>query len=438
MREIPTLSAARAELQAGTQSPLGLLEDCLRNLHAAEQEVRAWVVVDEAAARRRAEELAALRPEQRAALPLFGIPLGVKDIIDVAGLPTRSGSAYSSAAPALRDAPLVGRLRAAGAIVLGKTVTTEYAYLDPPVTRNPWNLERTPGGSSSGSAAAVAARMCCAALGTQTGGSVIRPAAFCGVVGFKPSFGWCDLAGVFPLAPTLDHLGLLTRSVADAAHLFDVLADAPASNAAAADEPPRLGRFREFFQTHAAPVVQAGLDRAFDQLRRAGAEVFDLALPQAFAAVIERHFLLMSAQTARIHQDAYERNRGQLGPRLREFVERGLSYTAAEFDEAVVHQQAFRETMESLLRAERCVAAMPSALTAAVPPETTGDARFTAPWSYSGLPAISLPCGLDPEGLPLGLQLVGSAGDERALLRSAAWCESALNFTARPQALDHV
>ncbi len=221
---LPTIDDAANAIRTGTLSPVELVLRCLDAVDRYEPRVRAWVLIDRAGARAEAERLekAAHRGEWRG--PLHGIPLGIKDIIDVAGWPTAAGSRLWANNMAFRDAEVVTRLRQAGAILLGKTVTTPYASFDPPPTRNPWNLERTPGGSSSGSAATVACGMCLGALGSQTGGSLTRPASYCGVATCKPSFGAVSVDGVLPLAPSMDHVGPIARCVHDLAILLKVIA----------------------------------------------------------------------------------------------------------------------------------------------------------------------------------------------------------------------
>src|SRR3954447_3644898 len=197
--ELPSIAKATHDIREGLLRPIDLVEHCLAQIEQLESKVKAWVLVDSAGARREAQRLAKLQEDGEDLGPLHGIPVGIKDIIDVAGWPTKCGSPLREGHLASRDAAVVAALRKAGAIILGKTVTTEWACFDPPPTRNPWNLDHTPGGSSSGSAAAVATEMCMAALGTQTVGSIIRPAAFCGVSGLKPGFGELSMDGIAPL-----------------------------------------------------------------------------------------------------------------------------------------------------------------------------------------------------------------------------------------------
>ena len=253
-----TIAAAIEQMRSGQLSSWELVEGCLRQIRDLDDEIRAWVRLDAMEAGVVPEERDRQSRNGEIVGPLHGIPIGVKDIIDVAGLPTVAGAPWRSGHDAEHDAPLVAKLRAAGAVILGKTVTTQFAYVDPPPTRNPRNLAHTPGGSSSGSAAAVAAGMCWGAIGTQTGGSVIRPAAYCGIVGVKPTFGSIDTAGVFPLSRHLDTVGVMTGCVDDARIMLAVLQDRPPAAAPVNSAPPDLGFVDEFFMAWAEEPVQAG------------------------------------------------------------------------------------------------------------------------------------------------------------------------------------
>ena len=225
MDAFPPIAELVCKIRDKRLTPRELVDACLKRIERVEPDVRAWVSVDAEGARRRADELTELAARGEILGPLHGIPIGIKDIIDVAGWPTRAGSPLRDGHLAREDAAVVARLRNAGAIILGKTVTTEFAWIDPPPTRNPWDATRTPGGSSSGSAAAVASGMCVAAIGSQTGGSIIRPASYCGVCGLKPTFGVVSRVGVLPLSISLDHVGPIARCVDDLAVVFGVIAD---------------------------------------------------------------------------------------------------------------------------------------------------------------------------------------------------------------------
>src|SRR5262245_7435061 len=269
---MPTIHAAAEQIRQGRLSPVDLLEPCLERIERHEGRVRAWVLVDAEGAREQARKCAREVEAGGWRGPLHGIPLGIKDIFDVFDWPTAAGSRLWAQSVARRDATVVHRLRQAGAVFVGKTVTTPFASFDPPVTRNPWDLQRTPGGSSSGSAAAVACGMCLGALGSQTGGSITRPASYCGVAGCKPSYGRVSADGVVPLAPSMDHPGPIALCVKDLALLLQTVAGPDPRDATCADRPvpdylvrlnappPRLAWLRGLFEEWAEPLVKALMD----------------------------------------------------------------------------------------------------------------------------------------------------------------------------------
>src|SRR5262245_27309745 len=255
-----TILEAATAIRERRITPVDLVEMCFTNIDLWEPHVHAWVFVDRDGARAEAKRLTDELNSSRDRGPLHGIPIGIKDIFDVFDWPTAAGSKLWANAIAREDCEVVKRLRAAGAIFLGKTVTTQYASFDPPVTRNPWNLERTPGGSSSGSAAAVATLMCLGAMGSQTGGSITRPAAYCGVAGIKPSYGLVPLDGIMPLAPSMDHPGPIGRCVRDLGLMLQVIADPTDWTTPAADAAPLLGRVRGLFDDRAEPGVREAMN----------------------------------------------------------------------------------------------------------------------------------------------------------------------------------
>src|SRR5437868_2785717 len=291
-----TIHEAAAALRAGKATPLELVDMCLANVDRCEGRVHAWVFLERDYARDEARRLGKELAQGKNRGPLHGIPIAVKDIFDVFDWPTAAGSKLWQNSIARQDCEVVRRLRSAGAIFLGKTVTTQYASFDPPVTRNPWNLERTPGGSSSGSAAAVACGMCLAALGSQTGGSITRPASYCGVAGCKPTYARVSTDAVMPLAYSMDHVGPIGRCVYDLALLLQTIggpdprdpscSDRPMPNLLARLEqlpsPLRLGRLRGLFEEMADPSVRRMMDAVADQLGQAGAVVQEVALPAGF------------------------------------------------------------------------------------------------------------------------------------------------------------
>ena len=399
--------------------------------------LHAWVHVDRDGARRTAAALDTEAGAEQTHRPLHGVSVALKDIFDAAGMGTTSGARPFAHRRPKRDAPVVAALRAAGAVILGKTVTTEFAFADPSITRNPWNLEHTPGGSSSGSAAAVAAGMAQVALGSQTIGSTIRPAAYCGIVGFKGTYGRISTEGVTPLSWSLDHVGIFARSVDDAARVFSVLAgelSAPSpERSPQPTHPPRLAVPQAWIEAVASPEVRAYLNEVVSLLSRAGAAVEDVALPASASRIDPDGRLVLRVEAAAYHSQWFSEHASEYGPRIRELVESGLGVAAIDYIGAHEARYGFRRDLSAIF--EACDAVLlPSAPTPAPPLSegTTGDPVFCAPWSFAGFPAIALPSGLTASGLPLSIQLVGPIAADARLLEIARWCESCLAFNAVP------
>jgi aspartyl-tRNA(Asn)/glutamyl-tRNA(Gln) amidotransferase subunit A len=444
LHELTIAGAARAI--ATRQTSAGELTTALiARVERLDGALRAWVSLDgeRAVAEARARDAA----PQAARGTLHGVPLGVKDIFDVAGLPTAAGFAPFADRVAGEDCTAVARLRAAGAVILGKTVTTQFAYMDPPPTRNPWSAERTPGGSSSGSGASVAARQVPAALGSQTGGSVLRPAAYNGVVGLKPTYGRISRSGVLALAWSIDHPGTLTRSVADAALLLRTIAGRDPRDASSSARPvpdyvaaarpglaPRLLVLDDFVE-RAQPDAVARFEGALARLIVEGATVTRARVPSGAAALIGAHAVVMQAESATVHRRLITEHGQHYAPRIRAFVENGALIPAVDYLDAQRLRRRLRREVDGLLAAGDCLA-LPTVSGPAPAPDTTGDASFQGPFSLLGLPAISLPSGLSTDGLPLGLQLVGPAFGEAALFGAAAWCERILGALGAPPGLD--
>ena len=438
MKELPAITDAIAHVRRGELTPTDLVERCLARIDEFDDQIRAWAMVDVAGARAEAESLTALAQRGEIVGPLHGIPIGIKDIIDVAGMPTKAGSPLrESDRPAESDAPVVARLREAGAIVLGKTVTTEWACFDPPPTRNPWNLNRTPGGSSSGSAAAVAMGMCMAALGTQTGGSIIRPAAYCGVCGLKPTYASLPMEGIEPVSFHLDHVGPIARSAADL-HAMHMAMSTSLEQGSLGASTPELLRLDAFFLKQASEgvrrIYELGLNSLGDGIQRSAAE-----LPASFAAVHQHHWTIMAVDAAQVHREAFERSPEKFGPKVAALMDDGLTTSTLKYATALRHQHELRlEMLQAMGNSQLLI--MPSTPTTAPGTDTTGDAKFNSPWSYCGLPAVTIPCALDSDGLPVGMQLVGLPNSESKLLAAAAWCEQQLPTLAYQQlpAIDRV
>jgi len=424
-RREETIAGIAKAIRDRRRTCVDVVEGCLKQIDEWEPKVHAWVSLDREGALAAARDLDRELQDGRVRGPLHGIPLGIKDLVDVKGWPTAAGAPWLANAVAAADAPIVARLRAAGAIILGKTVTTQFACFDPPITRNPWNLERTPGGSSSGSAAAVATGMCLGAIGSQTGGSITRPASFCGIAGCKPSFGLVPTQGVYPLSGSMDHPGPLARTVEDLALMLSVIVD-PADRDRFTAIPPietvRLGRLRGMFADRADPPALAVFEKSLDQLARAGAKVSEVALPAAFDDVLRSHRVIMTTELAAHHREMLPAHYAEYRPGIRSLIEEGLRVDQAEYERCKAHQQALKDEIAAAFRDVDALAC-PAARGPAPTTETTGDPAFNAPWSYTGLPTVSFPIGLSTQGLPLAIQLVGRLDDEAKLFGAAAWCE---------------
>jgi len=422
--ETLTAAAAARHIARGELAATELLEACLDQIRERDGEVAAWAHVDEAGARATARKC---DDEARAGSlrgPLHGVPVGVKDVIDVAGMTTTAGAAAFAHTEPTGDATCVARLRAAGAVIVGKTTTTELAYFEPSPTRNPCNPAHTPGGSSSGSAAAVGARMVPVALGTQTIGSVLRPAAYCGVVGFKGTHGLVPGDGVVPLAAlSLDHVGVLARSVEDVGLVFGLLADAPVEQI----EPraPRIAVARELLERAEADVAER-VWAAAERLGDAGATVTEITLPQSFAAIHDAGQAVLAGEFATFQSALYRAHADEYRPRTRGLIEEGLAQHTHEYVRAQQARARFRAEIVPLLEDAGALLTPSAAGTAPAGLDFTGDPWFCAPWSSIGAPAISLPNGIGADSLPHAIQLVGPTGSDGELLGLAGWCERVL------------
>jgi Asp-tRNA(Asn)/Glu-tRNA(Gln) amidotransferase A subunit family amidase len=424
---------ARERIAKGELRATDYLAACLERIDAREDEVKAWRVFDRDLAMKRADEADAHRKTGRPIGPLHGIPVGIKDIIDTADLPTENGTVLDSGRRPRRDAVLVARLRAAGAIILGKTVTTELAYSTPRETRNPHDPTRTPGGSSSGSAAAVAAGMVPLAVGTQTAGSVIRPASFCGVVGYKPTFGLIPRTGVLLQAAPLDTIGVFARSVDDAALIADVLAGHDAGDPdSLVEAPPRLfelARSKPPLKPLFALVRQPTWDQAEPATREAFGELVDelgalcdeTPLPDIFAEAAAAHRAVMTAGFARNLRRYHERGADELSPQLLSAIKEGLAVTAVQYLSALDWRDVLLAGLERIFERYDAIVTPAAIGEAPVGLASTGLPVFNSLWTLLGLPAVTLPLMQGPNGMPLGVQLVGRRGYDGRLLRTARW-----------------
>jgi aspartyl-tRNA(Asn)/glutamyl-tRNA(Gln) amidotransferase subunit A len=428
-----TIAGAGRALRAGKLTCVELLEACLDQVDRWESGVQAWVVLDRDRALEQAHAMDHDLKLGKVRGPLHGIPIGIKDIIDVKGLPTACGAARWAGRIAQSDADMLVNLRWNGAVIMGKTVTTPYSWIDPPRTRNPWNLARSPGGSSSGSAAAVACGMCLGAIGTQTGGSITRPASFCGVAGLKPAFARAVERGVHPFAPSLDQPGPIAQTAADLRiltrgmqGLIENLDPELESFRGRQEAGPRIGRLRGFFDRRAEPRILATFEEAVRVLAQLGAEIIDIEDPVDFEQVLESHRCVMAAEAARIHSDWLMQFPDDYPPRIRELILEGRSYSAIEYLKASECGSALRAVLEPFGTHGLDALVTPGTTTTATDPSTTGDPAFNSPWSYMHLTTVSVPTGLAADGMPVAIQLVGRSRDEEDVLRVTGWCEQAV------------
>jgi Asp-tRNA(Asn)/Glu-tRNA(Gln) amidotransferase A subunit family amidase len=418
------LSAAEAILRlgAGTLTAEELTRACLDRAEERKS-VRAWTWLDpehvlaQARAADRAGRLGLLR----------GLPIGVKDIIDTFDMPTEHGSPIYRGNRPFADAACIALLRMAGATILGKTVTTEFANRFPGATVNPHNPAHTPGGSSSGSAAAVADFQVPAALGTQTGGSVIRPSAFCGVVGYKPSFGEFSRSGIKLQCHNLDTLGIICRRVEDLPPLRAALVAGPAHQINLAVAAPRIGICRTPAWDEADPATHRLIESTAERLAGAGARVTEVSFAPEFADILEHHRRISNFEAARNYAYEYEQHRQQVSPVLRDTVlTPGRELPLAAYVEAIETAEAFRRHIDDIF-SDVDALLTPSAVGEA--PEglgSTGNPNFNSIWTLAWTPCITVPAGTGPKGLPLGIQLVGARAHDEALFDIAAWVETRL------------
>jgi Asp-tRNA(Asn)/Glu-tRNA(Gln) amidotransferase A subunit family amidase len=430
------LSASEAArfIRDGMISSEELIEACLARIREVDPQVEAWTFLDSDYALAQARALDELRLSGRSIGPLHGIPLGVKDIFDTADMPTENGSVIHAGHTPSRDATVVSRLRAAGAVIMGKTVTTEFAYFSPGKTRNPHNREHTPGGSSSGSAAAVAANMVPLALGSQTNGSTIRPAAYCGVIGFKPTHGLISRHGALALSRTLDHVGLFANSIADIALLAEQIVGYDENDpdtrprasipfeTVAREEPPLAPMFA-LVKTPMWERADSDTKEGFAELAaHLDGQVEEVDLFPSAIEAWELHQTTMSAEMALNLEHEYTIAREQLSEKLRQQIEHGRQVTAFDYQRALARIAPIHESFLDLFQ-QRYDAILTPAAPGPAPKglAATGDPSFCTLWTLCGMPSISLPLLQSADGMPLGVQLVGPRYGDARLLRTAQW-----------------
>ena len=441
-----TIADAAVEIRGRRLSCVELMESLLSRALALEPRLKVWVTLDPDAAMAEARRRHAELEMGTARGPLHGIPVGIKDIYYTRGVRTTACSRiYADFVPTF-DATAIARLRRAGAIVMGKTVTTEFACFDPPPTRNPWNPAHTPGGSSSGSAVGTAARMFPAALGSQTAGSVLRPASYNGVVGLKPTFGRISRYGVIPVAWSVDTMGTFTRTVEDAAILLSALAGHDANDDASASDPvpdyrnalesghqvPRIGLMGGIFHDRAEPQVRQHVEAVARKLVEAGATVDEVSGAFDFDALLAAHRVVMAVEAASLHERDFDARPDDYGPGVRSLIETGMLTPAVTYVQAQRVQRGFRRDMEGAIAPFDVILTPSTTSSAPRDLSTTGDPVFQTPWTTCGFPALTLPSGLSDAGLPLGIQLASAPFAEERLLSAARWCERVLQVSLSP------
>ncbi|MBM9596015.1 amidase [Roseitranquillus sediminis] len=435
--KVPIVSLTALELRdrlaRGSLSAVDLAQACLEQIAAREPEVQAWAWLESEHVLDQARTLDRYRQTGRPLGPLHGLPVALKDIIDTRRIPTENGTSIDAGRVPAKDATVVDRLRAAGAVIAGKTVTTELAFLHPGKTRNPANGGHTPGGSSSGSAAAVAAGMVPLAVGTQTGGSVIRPAAYCGVVGFKPTFGSIPRTGILSQSPSLDTVGVFARTVEDAALLSDALFGYDAGDRSTnAMPPPRLlttARSEAHVRPTFAFVRPPGWEEASEEVVLAMRELsdalgeycFEAVLPKAFEEAVAVRERINFAEMAKCYHHYERRGGDQLSEVLRAAMQTGSNMPARDYIAALDWPEILNAGLAEIF--QRCDAILTPATPSPAPAGlgSTGSSIFNGLWTLCGTPAVTLPLLESEAGLPMGVQLVGPQGEDARLLRTARW-----------------
>jgi Asp-tRNA(Asn)/Glu-tRNA(Gln) amidotransferase A subunit family amidase len=424
---------AAAAIRDGKVTSEELVGACLDYIKTLEEKLGVWAFLDAEHALNQARAADQAQRTGRTLGRLHGVPVGVKDIFDTKDMPTEDGTVLHAGRRPMEDATAVARLREAGAIILGKTVTTELAVYAPGKTRNPHDPERTPGGSSSGSAAAVAAGMVPLAIGTQTNGSVIRPAAFCGVYGYKPTFGLISRHRVLQQSRPLDQIGVFARTIEDTALIAEAMVGfddrdpdtrlraRPALVATLSEEPPVQPRLA-FVKTPVWEQADTDTQDAFAELvAHAGDKVGEVELPGIFNDAVEQHRTIMEADLARSFEREYFRGKDKLSAILKEMIERGQKVLAVDYNNAVSQMPVLNHALDKVFEWHDAILTPAASGEAPVGLASTGSPIFCTLWTLCGMPAITLPILQGSHGMPMGVQLVGARGDDARLLRTARW-----------------
>ena len=430
--ELGVRDAAQA-IRDGKLTAPELAASLLSRIEQLDGEIQAFARTNSVALLSQAEDMQ--REAARGAFrgPLHGIPIAIKDILDTAGIETCAGSSLLAGRVPDRDAVAVKQLRRAGALVLGKTAMTEFAAMDPAPTRNPWNTNHTPGGSSSGSAAAVAAFLAPGAVGTQTAGSIIRPAAYCGIVGLKPTYDAIDRRGVFPCAWSMDHVGPMARSVDDVAMLFEAMASTGSTVAGDAGERPLcIGISDRYFLDYADTDTKSAMEAVMARLREAGAGFIPLVLPESFEAGCDAGIITMYCEMAAAHRDLFAASRNEYGWKLQCLLDAGMQFSAVDYLRAQQVRRLAMDDLSKMLGRVDCLLTPSTPAPAPIGLDATGDWTLNLPFSSSGHPTLTVPVTLSGSGMPIGVQLVARAHGEDRLFRCGALIEKQMNFNSNP------
>ena len=428
--QITTLIASRR------LSSVEVAQAFLERIDELNPKIEAWVTVDVERVLADANKSDEKRSQGCLMGRLEGVPIGFKDIFFTKGIPTTACSEiYKDLVPEY-DAKSVQLIKEADGIMLGKTVTTEFAWTDPSPTKNPWNFDHTPGGSSSGSAAAVATKMCPVAFGSQTVGSVLRPAAYCGVVGFKPTFQSVDRYGLIPFSPSSDTVGWMSRSVEDIVLLWNAVRISNTKELEGASREPawplRIGWIGGFFAQESDDETQSNFHEILNSFVAEGAVVEEVELPQSFENFHRDLKTVTEVEGARFHREMFEKDPNLYSPLLAATIENGLNTKDGEYQNALERQVGFKSDMDNLAKTLDLLVTPSTPSPAPSDLSNTGNGMFQAPWSASGLPTVTLPSGLSTKGLPFGMQLIGRSFGDDDLLERASWCESRIGLDLLP------
>ena len=433
-----TLSEGIKKISDKSLTATDWVNSLFQRIDFCEDKIHAWAFIDKEGAIQKAKEI---DNGSFIAGPLLGAPIGVKDIIDVKQMPCEGNSPILKGNIPKEDAYCISKLRQAGAIIAGKTVTTQFATGDPSETLNPWNTLHSPGGSSSGSAASVASGMIPAALGSQTGGSVLRPSAYCGIIGFKPSYGLISRSGVIEVSWTFDHIGTLSRSVEDAALLLKYLAGPddldettqefePLNFEMHRSKKPILACYpKNDIKKYAHPEVTHWIEKGVEQLKKSGIKIEEIDFPIDFQNLHDTHRMIMSVDAATYHKESFTKNADKYRPVIKKLIETGINTSSTEYARGLRLRNRLIRDMDTVLKLYEFIILPPYQEPPALVNESTGSAFFNEPATQPGLPAITLPLGRGDKNLPYGIQLIGKKLKDYSLLANAAWCEKELDWT---------